>query len=311
MGCERVTWRPVDRTTPPNERFAADQTLAAPAHTALEAVAQWLRCPLCEASLSVSPHQLRCEHGHDYDRARQGHVTLLARGRRLPIGDPAPMVAARARFLGAGHYEPIAAALSDAALEHARPEARIVDLGAGTGHHLAAMLRAVPAGRGLALDASRAALRAAMRAHPRIAAVACDVWQPLPLRDATADVLLNVFAPRNPPEMARVLAPGGVVLVVTPTARHLRELRRAVPMLAPDPDKEARLDAALAPFLRSGGRRELEFEMVLRREELAALICMGPSGHHLAAESVATHVAGIAEPFGVLASVRIDVFRPA
>ena len=36
-------------------------------------------------------------------------------------------------------------------------------------------------------------------------------------------LILSVFAPRNPPEMARVLAPGAALVAVTPTTRHLFE----------------------------------------------------------------------------------------
>ena len=56
-----------------------------------------------------------------------------------------------------------------------------MDVGAGTGHHLAAVLDALPDARGIAIDASPAALRRAARAHERAAAVGADAWKPLPL----------------------------------------------------------------------------------------------------------------------------------
>ena len=62
--------------------------------------------------------------------------------------------------------------------------------------------------QGLAFDVTKPALRRAARAHPRVGAVLADTWGPLPLADGSADVLLNVFAPRNGPEMRRVLRPG-------------------------------------------------------------------------------------------------------
>ena len=111
------------------------------------------------------------------------------------------MVAARDEFLGAGHFEPIADAAAAAALEAVGERAGTpgfaLDLGAGTGYQLARLLDSLPAWRGLALDASAPALRRAARAHPRMAAVACDVWGELPLQDGAADLALNVFAPRN------------------------------------------------------------------------------------------------------------------
>jgi 23S rRNA (guanine745-N1)-methyltransferase len=53
----------------------------------------------------------------------------------------------------------------------------VVDVGAGTGHHLAAVLDALTAHHGVALDVAKAAARRAARAHPRAAAVVCDVWR--------------------------------------------------------------------------------------------------------------------------------------
>ena len=98
----------------------------------------------------------------------------------------------------------------------------MLDLGAGTGHHLAGVLDALPGALGIALDTSRPALRHAARAHADIAAVVADVWQALPIADATVDLVLDVFSPRNGAEMARVLKPGGAALVVIPTARAPR-----------------------------------------------------------------------------------------
>jgi 23S rRNA (guanine745-N1)-methyltransferase len=224
-----------------------------------------LACPRCRGSLKEAGRALRCARGHSFDVARQGYVALEGRAR----GDTAAMVAAREAFLGAGHYAPIAAALVEAA-----PAAHtIVDLGAGTGYYLAALLDAQPEARGVALDASRPALRRAARAHSRIVAVACDIWHGLPLEDGAADVIVNVFAPRNVAEMRRVLAPGGAIVVVTPTPRHLHELA----LLDVHPGKRARLHAALSPPVR---RELVEFELALERHDVEALVAMGPSAHH-------------------------------
>ena len=79
-----------------------------------------------------------------------------------------------------------------------------LDLGAGTGRQLARVLDALPRRHGIALDVSRPALQRAARAHPRIGAVGCDIWGALPVRSAAAALVLNVFAPRNGDEIARV-----------------------------------------------------------------------------------------------------------
>ena len=223
------------------------------------------------------------------------------------------MVAARASFLGAGHYAPIAEAVVAAALEAAGPdggrERCVVDLGAGTGYHLAALLAELPGWSGIALDASRAALRRAVRAHPRIAAVACDVWQELPLQDATADLVLDVFAPRNGREIARVLAPQGALIVATPAPEHLHQLVDELGLLAVEPDKQARLRARLSPHLMAVSRREVGFDITLGPEGVEALVAMGPSAHHRSADDIRRGLARRGEDLRVSASVIVETFR--
>ncbi len=224
------------------------------------------------------------------------------------------MVAARDEFLGAGHFEPIADAVAAAALEaigdRADSPGFAVDLGAGTGYQLARLLDSLPGWRGLALDASTPALRRAARAHPRMAAVACDIWGELPLRDGAADLALNVFAPRNGGEIARVLAPDGVLIVVTPTASHLQELAVLPGMLRVDERKDERVQAALSSWLSSTARRELELPLALSRADVRRLVAMGPSARHVDPDELERGLAELPDPTTVTASVTIETFRP-
>ena len=78
----------------------------------LEAVAAHVRCPVCAGPVAVGDDQVTCGRGHSFNIARQGYVSLTT-GRGGPgTGDSAAMVLARDRFLGAGHYRPVADALS-------------------------------------------------------------------------------------------------------------------------------------------------------------------------------------------------------
>jgi 23S rRNA (guanine745-N1)-methyltransferase len=278
----------------------------------LAALASRLRCPHCGAPLAPNDRALACERGHAFDLARQGHVALLAPGRRIARGDSSEMVAARETFLRAGHYSPLAAAIAAAARAVSRTDrARcLVDLGAGTGYFLAALLQELPDSLGLALDSSRFALRRALRAHRRIAAVYCDVWQGLPLGDETADLAVNVFAPRNGPEIGRILAPRGALIVVTPAPEHLHQLVSAVGMLRIDADKQARVRARLPASLVFASRRNVEFDMTLGPLEVQALVAMGPSAHHLDADDVRRRLARTFDgDVCVTASAMVETFR--
>jgi 23S rRNA (guanine745-N1)-methyltransferase len=266
-----------------------------------------LRCPICRSDLTLDMAAVRCGQGHAFDVAKQGYVSLLHGKRPRHTGDTAPMVAARERFLGAGHFEPLAEAVTAAVGEGG--EGCIVDLGAGPGWYLARALEGQPESLGVALDASKPAVRRAARAHRRAAAVAADVWGELPLRDGVAGAVLDVFAPRNPAEMARVLAPAGVAVIVTPTERHLRELIEPLGLIRVDEQKEERLEEQLEPHLAIAEREELEWEMGLDREAIRDLVAMGPSAFHVEPAGLDAELASLVEPPRVTASMAVTRAR--
>ncbi|MEU3570220.1 putative RNA methyltransferase [Kitasatospora sp. NPDC036755] len=276
----------------------------------LQDIERYLACPHCAQALTRHDRSLRCPAGHSFDLAKQGYVSLLAGDAHTGTGDTAEMVAARADFLAAGHYRPIAEALAEAASGVASgPDGLVADLGAGTGHYLAHVLDALPGTVGAALDISKFALRRAAKAHPRIGAVVCDAWRPLPLRDASAELMLNVFAPRNGPEIRRVLRPGGTLLLVSPTSRHLRELVDALGLLSVDEEKQRRIDEKLGPYLEPAGRREVEFTLRLGPQDVRTVVGMGPSAWHTDPERLGAALAELPEPVEVTASVTVAAYR--
>jgi 23S rRNA (guanine745-N1)-methyltransferase len=269
----------------------------------LASLIPYLRCPVCGEGLGSAAGALRCPRGHSFDQARQGYVHLAAEPVTHP-GDTAAMVEERAGFLAAGHYAPLARALAGIV-----PPGRLVlDSGAGTGYHLAAVLDALPDAVGLAVDVSKPALRRAARAHPRAGAILADAWRALPVREHVVDVLLNVFAPRNGPEFARVLAPDGALLVVTPTARHLAELVDALALLRVDPVKEDRVAASLSPWFAEKDATVLEWTLRLSPRDVTGLVKMGPSAWHVAPDVLADRVAALPDPMAVTARVRVSTY---
>lgn len=277
-------------------------------------VLRHLRCPVCAAPLATAAtaQALRCPRGHSFDIAKQGYVNLAV-GRSPHSGDTPEMVAAREEFLGAGHYGFISVALADTALRSYPRAANggvVVDAGAGTGRHLAAVLDALPTAIGLALDVSKPALRRAARAHPRASAALCDTWGRLPLADRAAALLLNVFAPRNGAEFRRVLRPDGALLVVTPAADHLAELVDRLGLLRVDPDKADRLEASLAGHFTRQAEITRRRALQLTRAEVRTLVGMGPSAWHMEPARLSERIGALPEQVVVTASVRIAVYRP-
>jgi 23S rRNA (guanine745-N1)-methyltransferase len=296
----------------------------------LDDVLGWLRCPNCESCLTREGSALRCQAGHSFDIARQGYVNLLPPGAASGRGDTAAMVMARQQFLAGGHFLPIAEALAIAAeaqIAGRGPAATaaasagsqdqladgqracVADIGAGTGYFLAAVLDRQAGLGGLAVDLSKPALRAAASAHPRIGAVGADAWRRLPIADSAAALVLNVFAPRGGPELARIMRPDGRLLVVTPRPDHLTELTGPLGLLRVDERKHERLAGTLGPHFTVTGQQDVRALMALDHRAVAALAGMGPSAWHADPDETARQIATLPEPVTVTLAVAVAVLQ--
>ncbi|MTD55310.1 putative RNA methyltransferase [Amycolatopsis pithecellobii] len=269
------------------------------------AVVDALRCSICGERVESLERMLRCPRRHTFDLAKQGYVNLLHA--KVPAGtaDTAEMVAARAEFLGAGHYAGLAERLADRAAA-LLPSGLVVDAGAGTGYYLARVLDEASGATGLALDVSALALRRAARAHDRLGAAVWNLWSPWPVASGSVSLLLNVFAPRNANEFHRVLRPGGRLLVVSPRPAHLRELAAVVDLLDVDGRKDERLGTALAGGFELVSREEHTQRMTLSPADVRRAVLMGPNAHH---PERLTRLGDVREPLEVTASFLLSEYR--
>jgi len=265
-----------------------------------------LRCPHCHQALRREGRTWGCADGHRFDVARQGYVNLLV-GHRRPTGDTPEMVADRQTALGAGHLDVVTDALVRACDD--LPAGILVEAGAGTAHHLVAVREALGERAAVAMDVSVPAVRRAARADAgHTTAIVADVWQPWPLQDAVAAAVLTVFAPRNAQEAARVLVPGGRLVVVTPAADHLAQLRAPLGLLGLEPGKQERLHAELDPHLDHLDTREVRAGVAVDRDGAAALAGMGPAGHHLDVEERHRRAAALPDRMDVTIAVHVTRF---
>ncbi|THJ67310.1 hypothetical protein E8P82_04140 [Arthrobacter echini] len=246
----------------------------------MRALPALLVCPVCRLALAGDDRSLTCGNGHRFDAARQGYVNLLT-GRGSPFdGDTAEMVDARDTFLGSGHYAPLRKAVVSAVRRHVGSPAVVLDAGAGTGYYLEGIVASFPGAFPLALDISKPALRRAARRLPGGISIVWDVWRSLPVSDGSVDVLLNVFAPRNPVEFTRILAPDGCVVAVTPRPGHLAGLETVGPLLAVPDQKADDVTAAFHGLLVEVAREDLDYVMTLPRELAESALVMGPAARH-------------------------------
>jgi 23S rRNA (guanine745-N1)-methyltransferase len=218
------------------------------------------------------------------------------------------MVGARAEFLSAGHYLPLANALAELSQDHAAGARFAMEGGAGTGYYIARVLEGLPKSLGLAIDLSKYAVRRAAKAHGRLSAVVADIWEGLPLKDHSIDLALNVFAPRPAGELFRTLHRNGKLIVAIPTHQHMAELRDPLGLLEVDRNKKLRLARALDPFFTQLERRSCRWNMKLNHQQVAYLVGMGPSARHHNPATLAGRIEMLPPTVSVTGTVEVHVY---
>ncbi len=261
--------------------------------------------------------RLVSESGHSFDVAKQGYVTLAAGAGLKHKGDDMDMVNARETYLAMGHFAPfveavtgaVQDALDSASLAESTP-ASLLEVGAGTGYYLAHTLDSIAEARGVGLDISPHAAKHLAKCHSRVGAVVADVWERLPIRDESVKAISVVFAPRNPAEFQRVLAPGGQVIVLTPGAGHLDELREPLGILGVEEGKVERMYEQAEGFLEQAADPvDISFPIELDKASVAAQVGMSPSARHISAGELAERMAALPPTLTVTARARLDRLR--
>lgn len=261
--------------------------------------------------------RLVSESGHSFDVAKQGYVTLAAGAGLKHKGDDMDMVNARETYLAMGHFAPfveavtgaVQSALDSASLAESTP-ASLLEVGAGTGYYLAHTLDSIAEARGVGLDISPHAAKHLAKCHPRVGAVVADVWERLPIRDESVDAISVVFAPRNPAEFQRVLVPGGQVIVLTPDAGHLDELREPLGILGVEDGKVERMYEQAEGYLEQAADPvDISFPIELDKASVAAQVGMSPSARHISAGELAERMAALPPTLTVTARARLDRLR--
>lgn len=268
-----------------------------------------LACPLDGASLQRDGAAWRCANGHSFDIASQGYVHLLPvqQKRSRDPGDSKAMVAARRRYLNAGHYQPIAEAVRRTTLAGLPATGgSCLDAGCGEGYYLRQLAEADD-DRPLALlglDISKWATLAAARQDARPAWVVGSNAR-LPVLPGTLDRVLCLFGFPVYAEFARVLKPGGRLLQVDAGPDHLRELRQIIyPSLKP----ERPASASTPPGFVRIDTETLRYPLTLTgAEPLADLLVMTPHFYRANAEGRARAAALTA--LAVTVDVRLTRFE--
>lgn len=231
-----------------------------------------IRCPLCALPLAQGERHWQCPNRHGFDVAREGYVNLLPVQHKASMapGDTAESLAARRAFLDAGHYAPLRAAVVDVLAECRAT--RVLDVGCGDGAYTEAFV--APGRSVVGLDIAKPAIRIAARRSTAITWLVGSGAR-LPLDDASVDALTALFTPLHVAEFARVLEPGGTLLVVTPGPQHLAALRARL-FDTVQPHQPEKFIASVGPAFTLRAQRDLAFELRLDGPALRQLIAMTP-----------------------------------
>lgn len=265
-----------------------------------------LRCPLCRLELTAAAGTLLCPSHHSFDLAREGYVNLLRNAGRRPAagGDSPAQLRHRAAFLDAGHFDAIGATIArQLRRADAKPifeQWRILDAGFGTGHHLAKLAAALsPPVIGLGLDIAKDAARQAARLWPTLAFAVADLWSEWPIPDAAVDLVISIFAPKNFPETARVLRPGGWLAVAYPGPNHMIELTASFGLIRQQLHKTRRYRAAAKRFIGPPTIARLRRQVVLEGAAIRSAILMGPNARRLSSSTLDAELAPLAVTFDI------------
>ena len=237
-----------------------------------ESILAALRCPKCGAAMTFDGRSLFCggERRHCYDAAASGYVNLAPEHRAG--GDSKEAVRARTAFLSRGYYASVAEAIETLAAQYAA-RGLFCDAGCGEGYYTGRLAAIAPT---CGFDLSRTAVEAGAKRARReglSAFYAVAGLYNLPLADQSVDFLLNHFAPCAEAEFARVLKPGGVLVVGAAGEDHLLGLKRAIYDTPIRNEVRADLPQGMTLIERRTVREMIHIE---GQDDIAALFAMTP-----------------------------------
>ena len=184
-------------------------------------------CPICQENLTLVETSLKCCNRHSFDLAKFGYVNLAPQIKQSANYDKENFQN-RQQILEAGFYQAILEAISDL-LSNSKNAKTILDIGCGEGFYSRKLQKRHPDKTFYAFDISKDSVQIAAKSEPNWAVnwFVGDLAR-LPIKDASMDILLDIFSPANYGEFRRVLSKDGILIKVIPTKNHLREIRQKV-----------------------------------------------------------------------------------
>ena len=184
-------------------------------------------CPICQENLTLVETSLKCSNRHSFDLAKFGYVNLAPQI-KLSANYDKGNFQNRQHILEAGFYQAILEGISD--ILATKPSAKtVLDIGCGEGFYSRKLQESHSDKTFYAFDISKDSVQIAAKSETNWAVnwFVGDLAR-LPIKDASMDILLDIFSPANYGEFRRVLSQNGILIKVIPTENHLKEIRQTV-----------------------------------------------------------------------------------
>ena len=184
-------------------------------------------CPICQENLTLVESSLKCNNRHSFDLAKFGYVNLAPQIKQSANYDKENFQN-RQQILEAGFYQAILENISDL-LANSETSTTVLDIGCGEGFYSRKLQESHSDKTFYAFDISKDSVQIATKSEPNWAVnwFVGDLAR-LPIKDASMDILLDIFSPANYGEFRRVLSKDGILIKVIPTENHLKEIRQKV-----------------------------------------------------------------------------------
>ena len=245
-----------------------------------------LLCPNCKNSLTQKDNVYQCIENHSFDISKEGYLNLLLvnqKSTNFP-GDDLTMVTARRKFLDQGFYQCLVEQINLITKNNLKNKSEgdqiILDCGCGEGYYTNKLFQYLKElnkpSTVFGLDLSKDAIRIAAKKYRDITFIISNLNYELPFKDSSVDLIINIFAPKNPNEFSRILVKGGIVIVAFPNNVHLKSLKEKLGSLTQYGDKPQEVIGNFSKDFKLIDTKQVETNINLSPENAEELVKMTP-----------------------------------
>lgn len=174
-------------------------------------------CPKCYLPLEKVEKSYKCSNNHCYDISKYGYVNLLLS--KTNCGDLQSSTSARVNFLTNGYYDNLVNALDE--IFSSYNVHSLLDCGCGVGYYSGKLASKYSI---TGIDISKDAITVAAKRDKISSYIVCSSSD-IPIETNSFDGVYVIFAPLFWKSITPLIKNDGILVVITPGAKHLYELK--------------------------------------------------------------------------------------